>query len=54
MNTPTGFLTFDRAGGCNGRHALVSSVNAGRTLGGDIYPANFVPGAVFHLDHGNV
>ena len=43
MNTPTGLSTADRAGGCNGRHAL-SSVNAGR-LGGDILPANFVPGA---------
>lgn len=51
MNTPTGPFTVDRAGGCNGRHALVSSVNAGRG-GVVITPANFVPGAVYSLDHG--
>lgn len=50
-NTPFGILTFDRAGGCNGRDALC--VNAGRT-GVCIPPANFVPGAVFSSDHGIV
>lgn len=51
MNTPTGTLTLDRDGGCNGRDALC--VNAGRN-GVGIPPANFVPGAVFSSDHGIV
>lgn len=49
--TPTGLSTADRAGGCNGRHALNFSVNAGRKLGATL-PANFVPGAVFSFNHG--
>lgn len=54
MNTPTGLSTFDRAGGCNGRHASASAVvNAGR-LGGITKPANFVPGAIFFSVHGIV
>lgn len=49
--TPTGFLTVDRAGGCNGRHASASAVvNAGR-MGDATTPANFVPGAIFFLVH---
>jgi hypothetical protein len=52
QNTPTGYSTADRDGGCEGRAASeFSGVNAGR-LEETHLPAKLANVAVFSLDHG--